>query len=321
MRTGVCSIDGRGRPSEDRSFIQDVSGEFLIAGVFDGHSGSFTVDFTIKIFPAKLAELVRAVGNNESALRAGLHRIFIEHDKLLAQQGALYYKDSGTTATVAIITETHCYIAYIGDSPAFIFNPDTGSVISAIGKHNPDRKDECSRIERNKGFVSTEDGDAPRVDGCLMVSRAFGDFSLKFTNPRVPEFNKDWTKDFRVVADPEILVIPRPERGCLLISSDGLVDTPEGEFRTANEIATEIFGLSPGLPGDLNSVAKQLIDNQVKVFEPDTPAEYEADDITIILVDFTKVVQKGGVPLTRKVRRRRRAQTKKGSGLPKTFMI
>lgn len=323
MRTGVCSIDGRGRPSEDRSFIQDVSGEFLIAGVFDGHSGSFTVDFTIKMFPQKLVDLVKTVGNNEVALRAGLHRIFIEHDKLIAKQGALYYKDSGSTATVAIITETHCYIAYIGDSPAFVFNPDTGSVISAIGKHNPDRADESSRIKQNGGFVSNEEDDAPRVDGCLMVSRAFGDFSLKFDNPKVPEFNKDWAKDFRVVADPEILVIPRPARGCLLIASDGLVDTPYGNFRTANQIATEIFGIAPGLSGDLKAVAKQLIDNQVKVFEPDSPADYNADDIMIVMVDFSKASTGGGT--TRKVRRRKRAHTKKGqgsaSGLPKTFMI
>jgi serine/threonine protein phosphatase PrpC len=320
MRTGVCAIDGRGRPSEDRSFIQDVSGEFLIAGVFDGHSGSFTVDFTIKLLPSKLVDLVKSVGNNEAGLKAGLHRIFIEHDKLIAKQGAIHYKDSGTTATVAIITETHCYIAYIGDSPAFIFNPDTGSVISAIGKHNPDRVDEKTRIEKNGGHVTDEEDDAPRVDGCLMVSRAFGDFSLKFDNAKVPEFNKDWVKDFRVTADPEILVIPRPTRGCLLICSDGLVDTPEGTFRTANEIGAEIFGFAPGLPGDLKTAAKQLIDNQVKVFA-DTPAEYSADDITIVLVDFSKVAQKGGVPLTRKMRRKKRIHTKKAGGLPKTFMI
>ena len=320
MRTGVWAIDGRGRPSEDRSFIQDVSGEFLIAGVFDGHSGSATVDLTIKHFPEKLAELVRTAGNNEQALRTGLHNLFIDHDKFVAKQGALHYRDSGSTATVAIITETHCYIAYIGDSPAFIFDPDTGSVISSIGKHNPDRHDEKGRIEKNGGYVSAEEDDAPRVDGCLMVSRAFGDFSLKFKNAKAPEFEKDWSKDFRVVATPDILVINRPTRGALLICSDGLVDTPEGTFRSSNEIGSEIFKLSPGLPGDLTAVAKQLIENQIKVFA-DTQANYTADDITVVLVDFSKAQQKGGVPLTRKMRRRRRAHTKRTQGLPKTFMI
>ena len=319
MRTGVWAIDGRGRPSEDRSFIQDVSGEFLIAGVFDGHSGSFTVDFTIKQLPNKLVNLVKTVGNNENALRSGLQQIFIEHDKLLAKQGALYYRNSGSTATVAIITETHCYIAFIGDSPALIFDPDTGSVISAIGKHVPTRSDERARVIKNGGFITEDEDDAPRVDGALMVSRAFGDFSLKFENERVPEFNKDWSKDFRIVADPEIIVIPRPAKGCLVISSDGLVDTPDGSFRTANEIATDVFKLLP--LGDLNTVAKQITTNQMRNFS-DLPSEYDADDITVVLVDFSKPDQKGGT--TRKVRRRKR-HTKKAQGqghiLPKTFMI
>ena len=54
----------------------------------------------------------------------------------------------------------------------------------------------------------------------------------------------------------------------------------------------------------------------------DLPNEYDADDITVVLVDFSKPDQKGGT--TRKVRRRKR-HTKKAQGqghiLPKTFMI
>jgi serine/threonine protein phosphatase PrpC len=323
MRTGVWAIDGRGRPSEDRYFIQDVSGEFLIAGVFDGHSGSSTVDLTIKLLPGKLADFIKTVGNDEPALRAGLQRIFIEHDKTIARQGPLVYRSSGSTATVAIITPTHCYIAFIGDSPAFIFDPDTGAILSAIGKHSPNRTDENARINKNGGFVTHDDGDAPRVDGALMVSRAFGDFSLKFQNERIPEFDKNWAKDFRVVADPEIVVIPRPLRGYLAICSDGLVDKPDGKFRTPNEIASEIIGIHPS--DDLNAVAKQVIHNQIKIFA-DSPSEYsksDADDITLVLIDFSKTTQKGGVA-TRKNRRRKK-HTKRIShnshGLPKTFII
>ena len=76
-------------------------------------------------------------------------------------------------------------------------------------------------------------GDAPRVDGCLMVSRAFGDFSMKFANgnrPTEAEWSADWSNGFRVVADPDIVVVPRPAGGALLaIYSDGLVETPDGD--------------------------------------------------------------------------------------------
>jgi len=323
MRTGVWAIDGRGRPSEDRYFVKDVSvqndpGEFLIAGVFDGHSGSSTVDLTIKILPDKLAEFIKTVGNNEQAIRAGISRIFIEHDRTIAEQGSLFYRSSGSTATIAIITPTHCYIAFIGDSPAFVFDPTNGSIISAIGKHSPNRTDENTRIRKNGGFVTNDEGDAPRVDGALMVSRAFGDFSLKFKNEKIPEFDKNWAKDFRVVADPEIIVIPRPDRGYLAICSDGLVDKPDGTFRTPNEIATEIVGIHSE---NLNDVAKQVIHNQTKVYS-ESLSEYsksDADDITLVLIDISKTVQKGGV-FTRKARRRKR-NTKRIHGLPKTFSI
>lgn len=318
MRTGHHTIDGRGRPSEDRFFIEELPGDFIVAGVFDGHSGSSVVDITIKQFPQRLIELVKAVGNNEQKLRKGLSELFIQHDKLLAKQGALIYRDSGSTATVAIITPTHCYIAFVGDSPAFIFNPDNGALITAIGKHEPTRPDEYKRVIQNGGTVTTEEGDAPRVNDCLMVSRAFGDFSMKFKNSRIPEWDKNWVTDFCVVADPEIVVVPRPARGCIAISSDGLVDKPDGTFRSPTDLSMEIF--KTGL-GDLMQTAQQTVNKQILNFT-DNPKEYDADDITLVLVDFSKAQEggKGKTPFTRKSKKRRRGLTKRGE-LLKTFLI
>lgn len=326
MKTGVWNIDGRGRPSEDRSFIQDISGEFLIAGVLDGHSGSFTVDFTLKMLPPKLVELVRSVGNNEQGLRSGLKNLFIEHDKYIAQQGAIHYRDSGSTATIVIVTATQCYFAYIGDSPAFIYDPDTGNIITAIGKHEPTHPDEYKRIVKNGGSVTTDEGDAPRVNGCLMVSRAFGDFSMKFENSRIPEWTKNWATEFCVVADPEIVVIPRPQKGIIVLSSDGLVETPSGEFRQNSEVSKTIHDTIQKTGGDLKKSAQLVIQKQVSEFT-DNPSEYDGDDITIVIIDITKApASTGGAihkPTTRKVKPRGRPRTgkKKTSQLPKTFMI
>lgn len=334
MKTGSWKINGRGRdpPStEDRSFIQILSGENVIAGVFDGHSGSFTVDFVLKFLPGKLAELVRTAENNEQKIRNGLSKIFIELDKSIAQQGALYYRDSGSTATVAIITATHCYFAFIGDSPAFIFNPDTGAVITSIGKHDPTSPEEYSRIIRNSGHVTHDKGDVARVNGMLAVARAFGDFSMKFANPKVPEWDKDWAKDFCVVADPEIVVIPRPAKGVLAICSDGLVElaNPMGEeFRPIPEVAKRIHAHLTGHNGDLSTVAKNVIAEQVKEFTSN-PEEYDGDDIALVLIDFSKrVMIKGGgakpaiaQATTRKARKLRGVTGKNRKQLPKTFTI
>lgn len=323
MKTGVWKIDGRGRPSEDRFFINDISGEFLIAGVFDGHSGSFTVDFTLKLLPQKLVELVRSAGNDEQAMRKGLQSIFIAHDKLLAQQGPIHYKDSGSTATIVIVTATQCYFAFIGDSPGFIFDPDTGLIITSIGKHLPMRDDEYKRIIKNGGSVTTDEGDAPRVNGCLMVSRAFGDFSMKFENPKVPELNKTLIHDVCVTADPEIIVIPRPQKGVIALCSDGLVDTPDGEIRENSLVAKSIQEKIKQL-GNLTKAAEAVIQTQVSEFTAN-PKEYDADDIVLVLIDITLgPIIKGGskIPTTRKVKPRGRPKTgKRKTSLPKTFMI
>lgn len=256
-------------------------------------------------------------------MRKGLQRVFIEHDKLLAQQGAIHYKESGSTATIVIVTATQCYFAFLGDSPGFVFNPDTGDIIVSIGKHEPTRDDEYRRIIKNGGAVTTDDGDVPRVNGSLAVSRAFGDFSLKFENPKVPDSTKSLIDDVFVSADPEIVVIPRPQKGIVALCSDGLIDTPVGEFRPNSEVAKEIKEKIKQV-GDLTKAAEAVIQTQISKFAPN-PQEYDADDIVLLLIDITvaPVVKGGGkIPSTRKVKARGRPKTgKKKSSLPKTFMI
>jgi len=328
MKTGVWKIDGHGRPSEDRSFIREVSGESLIAGVFDGHSGSFTVEFTVRKLPEKLEELVKAVGDNEAALKAGLKKIFLNHDKFLAQQGGLSYRDSGCTATVCILTPKLCCFAYLGDSPACIFNPDTGEIYASIGKHEPTVPAERARIERNGGEVSMEDDDAPRVNGCLMVSRAFGDFSLKFKDsnrPTAEELARNWATDFCVVADPDIVCIPRPEKALIAICSDGFVDTAESMvFRPYTEVVEQIRKACRNTV-DLKDVAQVCINEQVSNMS-DSPATYDADDITLMLISFGPVpsvkplaTQHAGTRKNKVGHRRTRSASKKK--LARSFYI
>ena len=291
MKTGVWKIDGRGRPSEDRSFIRELPGGILIAGVFDGHSGLFTVDFTVKFLPVALSEMIERINpEDESAMRSGIKAVFIEHDKKLAKQGALSYRDSGSTATVAIVTPKRVYMAYLGDSPACSFHPTTGEIYGSIGKHDPSSHAERTRIYMNGGTVTTDPGDAPRVDGCLMVSRAFGDFSMKFANgnrPTEAEWAADWSNGFRVVSDPDIVVVPRPTGGggaLLAIYSDGLVETPDGDkYRSYDDVVRGIIAENRGGSDMLEQCAKRCIEKQVASFVDD-PADYSGDDITLVLI-------------------------------------
>ena len=331
MKYGTWKIDGRGRPSEDRSFVREVSGETVVAGVFDGHSGLSTVNFILQILPDKLVELVKNFGDSEVALRAGLRTLFMDTDKLLAKQGALSYRDSGSTATVVIITPKICCFAYVGDSPACIFNPESGVIYGSIGKHEPNAHAEKERILRNGGEVTMDEGDAPRVNGCLMVSRAFGDFSLKFkdaNHPTPEEMAANWATDFCVVSEPDIVIVPRPEKGMVAIFSDGLVETTEPtHYRSYPEIVKQIRDASKvGIT--LDEVAKTCLDQQVATFTDD-PKDYDGDDITLVLISCTKTHVKTPihphhvVATTRKHKGGQRSRTRsvKKNKMPRTIFI
>jgi serine/threonine protein phosphatase PrpC len=317
MKYGIASVDGRGRPSEDRNFVRELPGEMMVAGVFDGHSGLSTVDFTLKMLPDVLVSAIGKIGPNDAQNSAIIRPIFIEHDKKLARQVALHYRDSGSTATVAFVTATHCIIAFAGDSPAFIIDPDTGKIITAIHKHEPTVPEEYRRIVANGGEVTNEDGDTSRVNGCLAVSRAFGDFSLKFKNSRVPEWDVDWATKFCVTADPDIVTIPRPAKGVLAIFSDGLVETADGEgLKPLADVAALIHASireKRGLKEAADDVLRKHIAESVS-----DPADYSGDDLTLVLVDIGVGVPKAVALPQKKVRAKtRKAPKQTGNGTKK----
>lgn len=328
MRWGVHTVDGHGRASEDRHVYKELPGGKAIAAVFDGHSGLKTVVRTVTTLPDKLAAMWAQVGDDEMALRAGLRQVFIDHDKSIAKDGFLSYKTSGCTATVALISPTTVTFAFLGDSPAFVLDTTTGT-FTEIGKHVPTRPDERARIVQNGGEVTQDPGDAPRVNGMLMVSRAFGDFGLKFQEQHIPEPHKDWTKDFCVVADPEILVVPRPERGILALMSDGMVESPDGDVMPTSVV---VGALKAVISEPLEAAAKAIVNQHVATATGGQPAVYNGDDLTLLLVDVSAPKAPAPVPsatlkggfgaATRKARARRRDAARTGKKkLPKTFTI
>ena len=326
MKWGAHTVDGRGRPSEDRWIAKEHSGDRALVAVFDGHSGLSTVVKTVDALPKSIMALWEKVGDDEAALREGLRQLFIEHDKALARAGPLSYRESGSTATVALVTSKSVILAHVGDSPGFVMDSTTGKIIQEIKNHEPTRADEYKRIMANGGTVTREEGDAPRVDGSLMVSRAFGDFSLKFQDPHTPEFNKDWTKDFRVTAEPDIIIVPRPASGLLAVMSDGLVESAtESGPKATSDVANATFSLYKADP-NLQSIVKRQIDNHISESAAN-PKDYDGDDLTLILMDISlpipalpQVVQKGGIGATTRKMRGRRTKTGKKK-LPKTFLI
>lgn len=322
MKFGAAEINGRERspPStEDRHFYKSLPGEITIAGVFDGHGGLATVVYTINNFPKLLENMILEVNGDVNAIQSRLKGLFIQHDKNLASKGYIVYRDTGSTATIAIITPTICILASIGDSPAFVIDPTNGAILQKVQPHLPNSPGEKARIIRCKGTVTQDGGDAPRVNGSLMVSRAFGDFSLKFQDGgnAAPEMNKNWATDFCVTAEPDIIVFPRPQRAVLAICSDGLIDTNTDVLKPLEEVSKMLVDGLNASNGDYMKATKAILDKHMN----DAGLPYTGDDTTLLLLDI-------GVPLiggsqTKKAKRSRRLkkQTKRLSEGLKTITI
>jgi serine/threonine protein phosphatase PrpC len=295
--------------------------------VYDGHSGAEVANQCKSMLYAKIRDAILALGpdalTRKEEIVGVLKTIFIEHNKYLASK-IDSLNDSGSTATVALVTSTHIFMAYLGDSPCFIMNPQTGLILEEMGKHEPSLAVETARIQAAGGFVEIDEYGIPRVDGLLAVSRAFGDFSLNWKG-KVPPAGADWTR-MKVTADPDVMVWDRPEVGVLAIMSDGLVETDSATLKPLPEIAHDIQKNLIHTSYDLKKTSERTVVEHAR--HSANGRRYSGDDLSIILIDVGTGTMMGGAvqsyvkpqkPPTRKSKGRRRIRTEKQSRLIKIF--
>jgi len=296
--------------------------------IYDGHSGYEVANQCKAILYKQIQEAIRVAGpdvlNRKDEMATLLKRVFIEHNKYLASIIDTL-DDSGSTATVALVTPTHIYLAYLGDSPCFMMHPQTGRILEEMGKHEPSLAVETARIQAAGGFVEIDEYGIPRVDGMLAVARAFGDFSLNWKG-KVPPAGADWTK-MKVTAHPDVMVWERPGVGVLALMSDGLV---ESETVTLKPLAQVAHDIQKGLEAtgyNLKGAADKVLGEHVRAGS--RGRKYSGDDLSLILVDVGTGVIVGGAasvppvklhkPPTRKSKGRRRIRTEKQNRLIKIF--
>jgi len=296
--------------------------------IYDGHSGYEVANQCKAILYKQIQEAIRVAGpdvlNRKDEMATLLKQVFIEHNKYLASIIDTL-DDSGSTATVALVTPTHIYLAYLGDSPCFMMHPQTGRILEEMGKHEPSLAVETARIQAAGGFVEIDEYGIPRVDGMLAVARAFGDFSLNWKG-KVPPAGADWTK-MKVTAHPDVMVWERPGVGVLALMSDGLV---ESETVTLKPLAQVAHDIQKGLEAtgyNLKGAADKVLGEHVRAGS--RGRKYSGDDLSLILVDVGTGVIVGGAasvppvklhkPPTRKSKGRRRIRTEKQNRLIKIF--
>jgi len=294
--------------------------------IYDGHSGAKVAHLCKTMLYKQIQDALQLAGpdilSKQDTMSSLLKRVFIEHNKYLASV-IHTLNDSGSTATVALVTPKHIYLAYLGDSPAFMMHPQSGHVIKEMGKHEPSLAEETARIQAAGGFVEIDENGTPRVDGMLAVARAFGDFSLNWKGA-TPPAGADWTK-MKVPAHPDVVIWERPATGLLAIMSDGLVETDTATLKPLAQVA---FHIKKGLEASGFNLKKTA---EIVLREHMGLGRYDGDDLSIILIDVgvggddtIALPIIGGMrpqkPPTRKARRRR-LRTEKQNRLIKIFSL
>ena len=160
VHVGVQTSIGRRATNEDRHAVQQQAGtagaplwlsEATFVGVYDGHGGAQCAQYCKEELHAALA---RETGDRPTAgeLREGLARAFGKTDSAFLDMAEGSNCRAGTTAVVAVVTDSALAVAHVGDSRALAVYADTTAEFLTID-HKPSRPDEQRRIESAGGEV------------------------------------------------------------------------------------------------------------------------------------------------------------------------
>jgi len=149
----ACNI-GRIRSTMEDALCILKTRDILIAGVFDGLRDARSSEWAARQLALVLkSELVHPGIDIKAAIGA----IFSNVDTGLKQLEPPI--ESGSTATIAVLREHDITLAWLGDSPAWLFRRD-GTVgyhaLELISPHHPDRPDETARITTSGARIGRE---------------------------------------------------------------------------------------------------------------------------------------------------------------------
>ncbi|KAM3141727.1 hypothetical protein pb186bvf_006049 [Paramecium bursaria] len=206
--------------------------------VYDGHGGPQCADY----MRDNLHQFIVKDENFPQNPKQAIERGFIKAEKAylaIADQKVL--DKSGCCAVVALIIDTICYIANVGDSRAILSQYGKGKTITI--DHKPNQSDEQTRIIKNGGEIYQTSipqmngenllGPHRVLPGRLAVSRTFGDAEAKLTKyggmPNV------------ISAEPDIFSFNITDQDFLILACDGIFDkmSTEEVIQTAWQVQAQ----------------------------------------------------------------------------------
>lgn len=190
--SGYCDIQGRRRVIEDFHSIHLDPGRnisyYLIA---DGHCGNlaskYVVSFLYNKLSVELDGLIRgnlSTANWQEEIERNVTKVFHEiHEDFLktaARSSHVSMDQSGTTATVVLLTKYAFVIASLGDSRAVLASAGGDSrsagafkAIQLTTDHVASNESEKLLVQARGGYVVEKNG-VYRVNGVLAITRSIG---------------------------------------------------------------------------------------------------------------------------------------------------
>ena len=332
------------KPLGDSSKRQNILPDHALFAVFDGHGTSFASEYVAEHFVSTFCSQKsfveysnRIIGEFSSKaarknvtptpddsnrdielLRNALTETMLALDaKLLEEvankditrnevaiEGAFNVSDSGTTALIVILTQTHIVCANLGDSRAILQRSEArnNTTICLSRDHKPYNEVENDRICKAGGVVL-----GGKIDARLAVSRCLGDFDFKHkpsilaaasfidnhsNSPMADGYVKP--DDQMVSPIPDITIVTRDFENdkFLILSSDGMWDVLSNEKCT--HLINTIFEEGEQ---SVALICKELIDQCY--------TKGSLDNMTVLLIKFPSqdIGYGGGVMKRRKQRK------------------
>lgn len=275
---GVAGMQGVRDTMEDAdisivNFMNNPNMAFF--GIYDGHgviyddgndanlASSFAANFLHKKLAVQLA--------NKAPVDA-LIESYLELDKSLFAQNML----DGSTALTALFNANKLWLAWAGDSRAVVVR--NGQVIASTTDHKPDNPVERARIEHLGIPVETSPGSTiHRIFG-LAVSRALGDFAIKY-------FSKG-----AVTAVPDVQEVDLEPGDMVVMGCDGLWDVLNNDmvatFVASPLTETAVTVMAPQLPNSFNDGSNTHLMNLALLLRNLAFYNKSKDNISVMVIQY-----------------------------------
>lgn len=261
MRFASCEMQGWRTSMEDASlciphFAEGVS----LFGVFDGHGGTLRPKLLGSEIALYAKQNLPKILLNSAYFKAkdykkALVESFTEIDKQLlreldmeiAVKGKARRCEAGSTACVALITDSEIYVANCGDSRCVMSR--SGNAIQMSVDHRISSSAEQRRILKAGGTI-----ESGRINGRLGIPRSLGD--LQFKDNKVLQAHEQM-----VICLPDVKVeVLTPGTEFVVIACDGVWDCL-GCQEVVNYIAANPKGKLSEVVGDMfDKILPEVID-------------------------------------------------------------